>query len=613
MSDTQEPQATRKQQPPPMAHAEGATVNEDSTNDLAAELKEQPYQTSTSATEQASKETATIELAKERESSPAESTAVNTTEPQTTDGKAEHPREGGKGPDYYADIRNREEDEHDENDISSSESDSSQGSSSEEEGGKDGEETEGRKEEGESPSGEAGSSGPQHEEPLTPRCETDDESSDSDQATEEGPKPIQNLTVATVKEMKEHLAFAGLDTTGIRDVLLVRLLLHQHGLDEGEYSYRCSNLMNPKESKPPALKTRLLETFGIRSKSKSKTELVAELLLAERDNGISPDEADAEPKEEVIPATGDSATPAPKKTVAPKPGQTKKKPTSKPTEPQQGSKRKHADSTAGSDSGVAPAKRRKSQEAAPSEVTAVKDDGSGPTPQPAPTRPKKQLKRKRTEDDTASSGKETKRARNQGTLSAIDSDDTAATSPAANAPKEKSPKRQVDMTQSFKGQFMFGEKLNSSVFFENLPVPIGIANSAFRVLSGCALEDDATDVYLHRINLPKYKAYCEREVTDRTDDDKVWLAAEKYWEVFEMEAVRASIGDEFVPDSNFLEKTDGVDVRDYHRYRKLPEVGDEASRKNQQQLRDLETLLEKQRLIQIGSPMFKHLRLHGTW
>ena len=665
-------QASRTMKP-----VEDPTVYDGSIG-LAAELEE----TLDGDPALAPTEEATTDIAEERMSSPAKWAAVNTADHQATDSKDAHPTTGGKGPTAYNPSRHRtivedldgdeESDDPDETDVdeaphpphrttggkgpmayahllsprsrlslkglemdedaendededveddedgaSSSDSESSKGSPSEGERKEDEEEVEDGNEGGDTASSKSNTrngspSSPQHEEPLTPT--TGGDSPEPEQATEadskEGPEPIKNLMTATVKEIKEHLESAGLNTTGIKDVVQVRLLLHWHGLDEATYSYRCSKLLDAKLTTPQYLKRRL-EELHVHSKGTSKPNLIARVLLAERDNDITPDD------EGNVPEMGNSA-PVKDKNVAPKLAPTKKKPAPKPAAQNQASKRKHADSTAGSDDEDTPAKRRKSQKAARTDVeTATNDQSGDPAPQPAPNRPKKSLKRKHAEDETASSAKKgthTKRPKHHGSApSAIDGDDTATTSPLPNTPKEKPAKPQVDMTQPFEGQFDFGAKLNSSVLFENLPVPIGIANSAFRVLTGCALEDDATDVYLHRINLPKYEAYCGREVTDRTADDEVWLAAQKYWEVFEMEAVRISNGDEFKADSNHMEKTDGVDVRDYHKFLKEPEAANEAGLKRLKTQRTVELVVQKRDLIQIGSPQFKFMRMHGTY
>lgn len=101
------------------------------------------------------------------------------------------------------------------------------------------------------------------------------------------PKVLEDLRSSTVAELKHNLECAGLDTEGSRQVVFVRLLLHEHGLDEKEYSRGCIKLLS-RVTSTHSLRIRL-KKLKVQDKSVLKEDLVAKVLLAEKDAGISPE------------------------------------------------------------------------------------------------------------------------------------------------------------------------------------------------------------------------------------------------------------------------------------------------------------------------------------
>ena len=439
------------------------------------------------------------------------------------------------------------------------------------------------------------------------------------------PFKLETLKTETAERMRNHLAAAGLDTKGTKDQLIVRILLSDNELDIPTYALRCSILLDTIWNLRQ-LKDRC-EELGVPEadrKTSSKTKLVQLLLLAEKDQGIVFADSDNLPKT--------SAWSVPKGKV-PKP-----KASTSSTPAKSATKRKHGDSTDATDDEGPDTKRPKSDES----VSPNSIEDSVSTPRPSTPRPKKapkkrqpkskiesphddnninvgtnpqagsstcatkKNKRKRTGDDEADQDGHISSKRMKEEDSSIVAAAASKKVPTAQLVKEAM--RNKKRKEICEDNISINDVFYSQDLFENQPVPVGVVQSALHVLTGCANDGDAANVFQHRSTLPKYKAYCQQDIDDRTDEDEVWLASQKYYEPYEMEAVRAEIGEEFSEAWNPSEETDGVSLRDYFKFLKEPEADEFLSKEKKEDARRLVFFGMKREHIEIADPRFKEYR-----
>ena len=454
------------------------------------------------------------------------------------------------------------------------------------------------------------------------------------------PLKLEKLKTETAERMKSHLASAGLDTKGTKKDLMARILLSENGLDLQMYFPRCLVLLSTTWSLRQ-LKDRCTE-LGVPvadRKTSSKPKLAQLLLLAEREQGIVFADGDNGPKT--------SAWSAPKKTKAPQPGDST---TSTPAE--RDLKRKHDDSTDTSEDESPDTKRAKSDE---SESPNGNGHGNS-TPRASTPRPKKapkkrqvkgktvtpednensnvgtnppaessapatnKIKRKRTGEDEAdqdgyTNSKRTKR-HDSWILAAAASKKAPTSQIVKQAMIEKPPtKTKVHLSIPYNvTNVAFGipDKVDSSKLFEDQPVPIDVADAAYRILSGRSTEGDATKVHFHRLHFPKYQNYIKQHVDKRSDDDKRWLNTKKFWEVYEMKAVCESIGEDYVDgafeNEMLYEEPIGMTVRDYYRLLKDPEGDERMTKEEKEESRDKLMRCAVLGTTPVADPAFKIMR-----
>ena len=461
---------------------------------------------------------------------------------------------------------------------------------------------------------EAPSSDAAAEDNTTPSSPQDDEQTTDHPTTDgKGPKTpaplkLETLKTATAERMKSHLASAGLNTKGTKDQLMVRILLSDNGLDLDTYSLRCSILLGSMWNLKQ-LKDRC-EELGVPKadrKTSSKTKLAQHLLLAEKDQGIFIADDDNQPKT--------SAWSPPEKNKAPKPALKRKHDDSaNATEDESpDAKRAKYDPDGRGDGASSPGgsalrpKKAPRKRPAKKQTVAPEDNEtseSGTTPQVAPSMTaQSKTKRKRTGDDEADPDSQTSSKRPKKNDSSILA--AAASKKAPTAQLVKAALKDKKLKKICEDNISFNDAFYSQDLFENQPVPVGVVQSALHVLTGCANDGDAATVFQHRSTLPNYIAYCQQDIDNRTDEDEVWLASQRYYEAYEMEAVRAEIGDDFSEDWDPSKNTDGVSIRDYYKLLKEPESDEFLSKEQKTEKRRMEMLAFKTRHVEVADPTFK--------
>ena len=456
------------------------------------------------------------------------------------------------------------------------------------------------------------------------------------------PFKLETLKTESAERMRNHLASAGLDTKGTKDQLMVRILLSDNNLDIPTYALRCSILMDTIWNLRQ-LKDRC-EELGVPEadrKTSSKTKLVQLLLLAEKDQGIVFADSDNLPKTSAWTAT--------------KVKESKQTASRTSTPPKTDLKRKHDDSADATDDESPNAKRAKSdgsdspngnkdcnstprpstprpnkapkKRPAKSKTVSPEDNGASEmgtrSQTEPPTTTSSKPKRKRVGDDeTCQDGRNpSKRTKkHDSSILAVAASKKAPTSQvvkqAMNPKKPTKPKVALSMPCNVNNvAFGIQDKVDSSVLFENQPIPGGVADAAFRILSGRSTDGDTTTVHFHRLSLPKYHAYCQKHIDERSGgDDKSWLDTQKFWEVYEMKAVCESIGEEYndgvFEDEMLYEEPIGMTVRDYYRLLKEPEGDERMTKEEKQDLRDKLMRCAVLGKVSVADPEFRKIR-HG--
>lgn len=454
------------------------------------------------------------------------------------------------------------------------------------------------------------------------------------------PIKLEKLKTETAERMKTHLARAGLDIKGTKDDLMVRILLSENGLDLQTYSLRCLILLGPMWNLRQ-LKDRCTE-LGVPEadrKTSSKTKLAQELLLAEHEQGIIIADDDNGPKTSAWSVPTKSKAPKPKASTTSTPAKTdlkRKHHDSADATEDEGpdAKRAKADDSGTPDgngkgvssSGASTSRPKKAPRKRPAQSKAVVPEDNntsniGTSPQAEPsTAGTSKPKRKRTGDEEADqdghpNSKRTKK--NDSSILAAAASKKAPTSQLVKqATKEKpptKPKARLSMPSSVTNvTFGIPDKVASDVLFENQPIPDPVADAAIRILSGRSEDSDASRVHLHRLRLPKYQAYCQMHVDERSDEDKSWLDNQRFWEAYEMKAVCEEIGEDYTDgtfeDEMIYEEPNGMNVRDYFRFLKDPEGDERMTKEERDDLRERLSRYSALKKLQVADPEFKKAR-----